>query len=184
MHTLSPRHALLALLLTLTACGSSLGSFQITEESNEATVMGGAGSVLDALPVKNLFPPMQLTINLEDELDQQDAGPAKAVYLEALQMTITDTAQPQGDTDNFDFVNKINVFVESSKSGSALERKQVATLSDVPKGQTLVSFDTDDSIDLKPYIEQGIKLTTEGTGEVPDDDTSLKAIVTLEVKLL
>ena len=58
-------------IATLTACGSAgIGSFDITEESTEATITGGAENPLDLLPVDNLFPPMTLTVNLEEELEE------------------------------------------------------------------------------------------------------------------
>ena len=172
-------------IATLTACGSAgIGSFDITEESTEATITGGAENPLDLLPVDNLFPPMTLTVNLEEELEEQNAEGAKAIFLQDLEMVITDTEQPEGDTDNFDFVDEVNVFVESTKSGTTLEKKQIATLENVPEGQTSVSFTTENDVNLKPYVEEGMKLTTAGSGEVPEDDTSLKAIVTLTVQVL
>jgi|GEM_PF-2261663 hypothetical protein len=184
------KHVLLALAiiasLSLLACGSAgIGSFDVTEESSEAVITGGGGSPLgDLLPVNNLFPPMTLMINLEEELEEQNAEGAKAIFLQDLEMVITDTEQPEGDTDNFDFVDEVNVFVESTKSGTTLEKKQIATLKDVPEGQTSVSFTTEKDVNLKPYVEEGMKLTTAGSGEVPEDDTSLKAIVTLTIQVL
>jgi len=183
-HLIITAAALLA--LSLAACGSAgIGSFDITEESSEAVIMGGTSSPFgDLLPVDNLFPPMTLTINLEEELEEQNAEGAKAIFLQDLQMQITDTQQPDGDTDNFDFVDEVNVYVESTKSGTTLEKKQIATLKDVPEGQTTVSFTTESDVNLKPYVEEGMKLTTEGSGEVPEDNTSLKAIVTLTIQVL
>ena len=184
------KHVLLALAiiasLSLLACGSAgIGSFDVTEESSEAVITGGGGSPLgDLLPLNNLFPPMTLMISLEEELEEQNAEGAKAIFLQDLEMVITDTEQPEGDTDNFDFVDEVNVFVESTKSGTTLEKKQIATLENVPEGQTSVSFTTENDVNLKPYVEEGMKLTTAGSGEVPEDDTSLKAIVTLTIQVL
>ena len=168
--------------LALTPGCDNIGSVTFTETSQEAVVDGGGlGS---ALPVNDLLPPMRLNVNLEEELDQQDAGPAEAVYLEALSLQITDTARPEGDTDDFDFIDEVEVYVESRQDDSELERRRVATLSDVPEGATTVDFQTDSDVDLKPYIEQGVLLVTEGSGEVPDDDTSFEAVVTMRAELL
>lgn len=175
--------AALAAILTLTSC-DALTSFEITEESAEATVEGSNLGVVDALPVDALLPPLTLDVDLEEELDAQDAGPASAVRLTALSMTVTDTARPDGDEDSLDFIDTVTVYVESADADSALEPRQIATLDMIPEGATEVDFAVDDAVDLKPYIEEGIRLTTQGSGEVPEDDTSLKAIVTLTVELL
>lgn len=172
------------LIATLGACGENFGDITFTEESQEAIVMGSSGGLLNMLPTNNLLPPLKLEIDLQEELDSQNAGPAKAVYLDALALTITPTSMPEGDTDNFDFVDKVDVYVESTKSGSSLPKKQVAVLENVPQGKTTVDFTVIEDVDLKPYIEEGVRLTTTGNGEVPPDDTSFKAIVTIRAELL
>ena len=169
--------------LLLCGCGDKgFGSFTFTETSQEATVQGGGLGTL--LPVDNLLPPLRLTIDLEEELESRDASGADGVYLTGLAMEITDTAMADGDVDDFDFIDEVNVFVESTSQGSSLDSIQIATLRDVPSDAMRVEFDVDDSIDLKPYIEEGIRLTTKGSAEVPEDDTSLQALVTLTVDVL
>ncbi len=172
--------ALLAAVALLVGC-DNIGSFDITEESQEVVVDGGPS--LGNLPVNNLLPPVPLTINLQEELEERNADGAQAVYLTDLRMEITDTAIGQNDEDNFDFVDTIEVYVESRDANTSLEPRQIATLNDVPEGQMEVTFDTDEDVDLKPYIEEGIRLTTEGQGSVPEDDTSLRAIVTVTVEV-
>ncbi len=178
------KYALIPLIMLLTSCGGNLGSFTFTEESQEALVMGGGNGLLEQLPTQNLLPPLSLDINLENELEQQDAGPAQAVYLDALSLDITPTSEPGDDTDNFDFIDSVDVFVESTQNNSSLMRQKIAELKDVPTGQRTVDFTIIEGIDLKPYVEEGVRLTTEGSGEVPPDDTSLKAVVTIRVDLL
>lgn len=180
------RQILFALLLPLsiTACNGNFGDVTFTEESQEALVMGASGNILSMLPTQNLLPPLRLQIDLEEELQSQDAGPAKAVYLDALSLEITPTAQPEGDTDNFDFIDTVDVYVESTSENSSLQKTKVATLADVPTGQTSVDFNVIEGVDLKPFVEEGIRLTTSGSGEVPPDDTTLKAIVTIRAEIL
>lgn len=177
---------LLVLLTSLTACGGTggLGSFTITEESQESVVQGGGGGILGMLPFNNFFPPLQLNIDLQSELDARDAGPAKAIYLDRLRVVTTPTEQPQGDADNFDFVDEITVFVESTKSNTALQKVQIAEIKMVPAGATTMEFSVDRSVNLKPYVEEGIRLTTQGKGEQPPDNVSLKAILDLNIDLL
>ncbi len=189
MHTMPTiYHALIALaLITLPLGGcvdGDLGSFTFTQESEEVVIQGRAGGLLQMLPINNLFPPMDLPINLEAQLEAQDAGPAKAVYLRALHLQITDTAQPEGDTDDFNFVREVRVFVEPTRSGSSLTRRQLAHVVDPGSALTRLDFVVDQNVDLKPYIEQGVRLTTEGRGDSPPDEVSLIAVTTLRVNLL
>lgn len=170
------------MFLSVIACGDDLTSITFTEQSQEAVVMGRAGIMLP-LPI-NVIPAMTLNINLQDELDAQSAGAAKAVYLDAIDLKITDTKIADGDTDSFDFIKKVEVYVESTKSSTQLQKVKIATISEVPKGQTTISLQTESNIDLKPYIEEGVRLTTSGSGDVPPDDVSLVAIVTLKVQIL
>jgi hypothetical protein len=177
---------LLVLLTSLTACGGTggLGSFTITEESQESVVQGGGGGLLGMLPFNNFFPPLQLQIDLQSELDARDAGPAKAIYLDRLRVVTTPTEQPQGDTDNFDFVDEITVFVESTRSSTALQKVQIAQIKMVPAGATTMEFSVDRSVNLKPYVEEGIRLITQGKGKQPPDNVSIKAILDLNIDLL
>jgi hypothetical protein len=54
----------------------------------------------------------------------------------------------------------------------------------VPEGQTSLDLETDDTIDLKPYAQEGIVITTAGEGTVPQDDVSVIGTVTVEVQTL
>ena len=164
------------------ACGEDLTSFEINERSQEAVVMGRPGPSLP-LPI-DVIPPMQLEVDLEEELNAQSAGPAKGVYLSALDLEVTPTKIGPQDTDDLDFIQSIEVYVESTKPGSTLTRVKVAQLSPVPKGKQRVSLKTESDLNLKPYIEEGVRLTTRGQGTVPPDDVSLVALVTMRVQLL
>lgn len=178
--------ALTLAALTLAACGGTggLGSFNITEESQESIVEGRGGGILDMLPFDNFFPPLQLDFDLQSELNARDAGPAQAIYLERLRVVTTPTEQPAGDTDNFDFVEEVTVFVESNKSSSTLQKVKIAEIKMVPQSTTTMEFKVDSSVNLKPYVEEGIRLTTQGKGEQPQDNVSLKAILDLNIDLL
>ena len=169
---------LLALLVTLLAgCGDNLGSFTFDEESQEVVVEGS--NVPVDLP-GNALSVFKLNVNLEHELEKRDAKGAKAVYLEALALKITDTEVGSDDTDNFDFLDNVTIYVNADGQ----ERKQLAILDPVPEGQQRVSFDVDSSIDLKPYIQEGMNLETEATGNKPEDNVSFKAVTTIRVDVL
>jgi hypothetical protein len=187
MKITSPLSALLlSAILLLTACGGTggLGSFTITEESQESVVEGRGGGILGMLPLNNFFPPLKLDFDLQAELESRDVGPAQAIYLERMRIVTTPTEQPAGDTDNFDFVEEVTVFVESNKSNSTLKKVQIAEIKMVPQSATTMEFKVDSSDNLKPYVEEGIRLTTQGKGDQPPDNVSLKAILDLNIDLL
>lgn len=170
---------LLTLALVSLGCGDGgIGSFTFTEDSQETTVEG-AGMLGGVLP-DSAIDVFKLNINLEQELEKRDAKGAKAVYLTELELRITDTEEPEGDTDNFDFLDSITIDVAADD----LESRQLATLDPVPEGERSVFLNVDDEIDLKPYIEAGMQLDTNASGSRPADDTSLKVVATIRVKVL
>jgi len=174
---------LIICVLPFASCASCKpGSFTIERKSAES-VVDGSPSVL-GLPVVNVLPPMKIDFDLQQELESHDAKGAKSVFLQDLTLKITDTKQPDGDTDNFDFLDHVDVYIESTKDGTDLEKVKIASLADIPSGSQTATFAVEQDVDLKPYIEEGVRLTTKGQGQAPEDDTSLLADVTVLVKVL
>lgn len=163
--------AALGLLLLHSAC-SGIGSFTIERQSDEKTVEGSlAGQLGNASPFAN---PFQFNINLERELEKRDADGAKRVALDDLVFTVTD------DSDNFDFLDTIEVFADAD----GLDRKRIAWKDPVPEGKKEFSFEVDDGVNLKPYVEKGMKLQSEVEGSRPPEDRSFKAIIRLRIDTL
>jgi hypothetical protein len=168
----------LASAVVLSGCGG-LDLFAIEAPIEEQTVMGspvgGAlGTVVD----------IPLNVNLEQETEARDAGPVDAVTLTSLTLRITETEEPEGDDDDFDFLDAADVFVESRQAGSELPRERVAQLDPVPDGQRTIAFETFEDVNLKPYIEQGAKLTSSASGSAPPDDVSFAGMAVLQVEVL
>ena len=176
---------LLSLLVFATACGDagSIIGFTFEEETDEVVVDGRPSTPIE-LPLADFFPPLNLEVDLSEELAARDTGPASGVYLTGLDMVITDTEIADGDSDDFDFIDTIDVYVESTKEGTELTRTKIASLADVPVDQTTVSFTVEEDFNLKDYVDEGMRLTIDGAGQPPEDDTSLKSIVELRVTLL
>ncbi len=171
---------LAAVVLTafVSGCGDGLVSFTFSQDSQEVTVQG---SGLGQLPIKNPFgEPLKLNINLQQQLNKHDASGASGVFLQDLKLKITDTKMPPGDTDNFNFLDSLNIYA----SAKDMDRKLVATIKDVPRDKQTISLNTKDKVNLKAYVEKGMKLEAEASGSVPDDDTSLKAVATIRVEVL
>ena len=176
--------ALLAalMMMTVTSC-SELGAVSVTRDTGESVVMGRSGGLLDNVLPVNVIPAMKLNFDLQNELQKQNADGANAVYLTDLTLMVTESEEPEGDEDNFDFLDEIKVYVESSDKNSSLPRQLIAERVPVPEGTRSFALDVDDTIDLKPYAEEGIRLTTSGSGEFPPDNTSVKGQVTLSIDI-
>jgi hypothetical protein len=162
---------------------TGVGDFTVTRDTDEVVIEGQANPLDDVLPVK-VVPDLALDFDLQNELEEQDAKGAKAVYLTALELRTTETSLEEGDEDTFDFLNRVEFYVESADQDSTLEKKRIASMDPVPEGQTSLDLETDDTIDLKPYAQEGIVITTAGEGTVPQDDVSVIGTVTVEVQTL
>ncbi|MBO6940017.1 MAG: hypothetical protein JJ863_33915 [Deltaproteobacteria bacterium] len=166
-------------LLFVVACGV-VTPYTITRPVPEQTVEGSPlGAVLPGVEI-----PIPLEIDLEAEADAQNAGPVQTVTLEALRLDITTTAEPAGDTDDWDFVDSVVIYVESSEPGSALARREVARLDPTPNGVRQLEMDTDTSVNLRPYVDEGARLTATVRGRAPADDVSYDGVVTLGLSFL
>lgn len=182
---MTTRILLIAIALLFTGCQNctGVGSFTVTRDTEEVIVEGSNSPLNDLLPA-NVIPALELDFDLQGELEQQDAKGAQAVYLNGLVLRITETSLAEGDEDDFDFLERVEFFVESADRSSDLERVSIAILDPVPDGLTELDLETDDSINLKPYAQEGIVLTSSGRGEVPPDDVSIAAEVTIEIDTL
>lgn len=128
--------------------------------------------------------PIALTVDIAAETAARDTGPAKAVRLAGLYLEITTTEEPSGDTDNFDFLDQTELFVESAQSGSSLPRVRIAEVANVPKGVRRIDFVTHSDVDLLPYINEGARLSGSATGTPPPDDVSFDGVATLTIEVL
>lgn len=169
-------------VLMLSACtAEDLSGFEIEQQSKRVTVKGVPGN--RPLPV-NAIPSIPLTLDLQSELQAQNSDNAKAVFLRLLVLKITEKSMPDGDEDTFDFVKTIDIYVEPTNPDSSLPKIKVADTQTVPKGVQSLTLAVDDTVDLKPYIDEGLTFTTKTTGTLPPDDVSLRATVTVRVRIL
>src|SRR5690606_23267417 len=117
--------ALLLMVLTLGACG--IAAFTINEESEVIEIQGQGTSLLG---LGELFPSrIPLTVNLQQELQAQDADGAKAVYLSDLTFALEDDSQES----DFDFIDEVTITIESTRSGSNLPRVELAWRAPAPE---------------------------------------------------
>lgn len=157
----------------------SLVSFPVVYELPEQTVEGNLlGGLLGSL----LPLPIELDVDLEAETRARDTGPAQHVYLTEFRLFVTPTAESSGDRDDFSFLDSIEVYVESRRSGSSLPRRRIAHLDPVPDARDL-ALQLDD-VDLIDYVNEGALLTATASGRQPLDDVTFAGRLELVVEVL
>lgn len=153
-------------LIAIAACaGCSIADFDITQSVPEQRVQG---SPLPG-PLAALFP-LPLDLDLSSRIQERDSGPIDRITIASLSLTITDTARPGGDTDDWLFVESVRVFVKSSLQDSPLPRVEIAKV-DAPAAGTTLAFDVT-GVNLKPYVDEGSTVESEGSGMLPPDDVT------------
>ena len=164
------------------AVGAGCGAirFDISQAVPEQRVMG---NVLGALLGSFLPSPFALTVNLEQETKARGTGPAQSAGLKALSFRVTNIANPPRSTDNFDFVDRIEIFIESSKSGSTLTKQKIADLLMVPRGATTLNLQCYPNVDLVPYINEGSRISSTASGRTPAQDVTFDGLITIEIRV-
>jgi hypothetical protein len=154
--------ALLCSWVVIAGCG--ITDFTITQPVPEQRV---DGSGIPDLPISGLFE-IPLDLDLQAQIEKQATGPIDSITLASLTLSITPADQPSGD---WSFVDEIHVFVRSSQDGSALPRVEIASVV-APGPVVRMEFEVDESIDLKPYVDEGSLVESEAQGTVPADDVT------------
>jgi hypothetical protein len=161
------------LLASVTGC--SIADFDVDQSVPEQHVRGTSIPG----PLTALFP-LPISLDIESQIKARDTGPIDSITLASLALTITPTDRPTGDADDWAFVNQVEVFVESTRSGSTLPRVKVANIS-MPGAVQTMAFSVESSVNLKPYVDEGSKVESTGSGTAPSDDVSYdgKAVFTV-----
>jgi len=162
-------------LLVFSGC-SDLLSFTIEEESGERKIEGNrAANMLGQIDLEQN--PFQFDIDLERELEQRDADGASGVFLENLEFTLDTESGSEG---NFDFLDSVTVVANAE----GRDEVEIGEANPVPEGRKRFALDVDSTVDLKPFVERGLQLRTEVEGRPPEEDRTLKALITLRVEIL
>ena len=164
-------------------CFIALSGCGLTEISVEGDIgeQQVAGDPLGGL-LGDVFTPIPLEIDVNAALAAQDLKIIKAVFLDTIVLDITDTGNQNGE-DNFDFIDTIDIFASSSARAD-LPRILIGTLSRDNDGATSITIEGVEDADIKDYIEAGMDIETEVTGNAPSTDTTFDGIVTVTVKAL
>jgi len=185
---LLPSRRVLLQVSLLGVAGAALGAesgcgairFDIGQAVPEQRVMGSAlGALLGAF----LPSPFALTVNLEQETKARGTGPAQSAGLKALSFRLTNVPNPPRSSDNFDFVDRVEIFVESAKSGSSLSKQKIADLLTVPRGVTTLNLQCYPMVDLVPYINEGARISSTASGKTPPQDVTFDGQITIEIRV-
>jgi len=167
------RHVRFALAAVLSFSAGSAGcgvlDFDI-EQPVDAQTIPGTGV---PAPLAEIFP-LPLSIDLESKIEMKNLGPIDSVTLSSLALQITSR---DGD---WAFVTRIDVSVESAKSGSKLPSVQIASAASVG-AMRIMTFGIKTGVNLKPYIDEGTKVVSRCTGVLPTHDVTFdgKAVFTV-----
>ena len=152
-------------VVVLALCaGCGVADFDVTQNIPQQEIQG---SPLPG-PLATLFP-VPLNVDISQQIKQQDTGPISSVTLKSLSLTIR-----SGGPD-WSFVSEIDVFVSSSKQGSALPKVQVAHTTS-PGKVTTIHFVIEPGVNLQPYIDEGSQVDGQSMGNAPTMTTDYDGV--------
>jgi len=170
----------LPLLIPILLCGCGALDFDVQQGVPEQRVTGSLAGALFGTLIPSPFP---LTIDLAQETKARNTGPVKAAGLKSLTFAITNTAS-SGSVHDFSFVQTVDIYIESTKSGTTLTRQKIADLPSPPGAQTTLSLRTYPDINLLPYINEGSRITSMASGTVPPNDVTFNGQIVVHVNTL
>lgn len=170
-----PRLLLPALAaIALAGCGDVL-AFDLYAAVDEFTVPGDPHLHHGNAPLeKAQVPPIEIQIG---------AVQAGSIHLSALRLYITETSiVPASDTDDLEFLTRVEVLVSPTTAGSQLPVLAVAEWKGpATPDMSEVVLVVEDQYDLSPYVAEGFQLDLRTEGVVPYDDVSLAGEVVFRV---
>ncbi len=180
MHAKTLCRLLLVLAAPLLLSCSGL-EFDVSRELPEQRL---EGNVLSEV-LEGIFEnPITFDVNVQAETAARDTGPAQSAHMQSLTLRITETAETEGDEDNFNFLETVDIYIESAEQDSSLPRKKIAELPEITPDQKRLEFITDQSVNLLPYANEGAVITSEASGSPPPDEVSFAGSYTIRIIVL
>ncbi len=149
--------------------------FDLARDVPEQTLVGSPIPI----PLQSAFP-FAMDLNLSENIAKFETKRPIRVVLASLELTVTPSSMPAGDSDNFGFIDELDVFISSSTEGTQLPRVEIAHATK-PGAVDVMTFEVDSTIDLRPYIGEMAKVDAIGRGMLPSDDVSFdgRGVVTV-----
>lgn len=165
-----------SLLTAVLVVAATCGGLDNVLVHAEAQTKVPAGGPLDPLLGQIDFLGDFTSFDISDTQEFQNKGYTRdqidSVHLNTFTLKATD---PQDA--NFDFLDKISFFAESD----GLPRVEIARLDPVPEGAAELDLEVLD-VDLVDYATaESMSITTEASGHLPSEETTIDAKVELDV---
>lgn len=123
-------------------------------------------------------------LNVEWKTTQAPTDTTGATWVALSALTLTAEAPADGSaTPCWDFVDSVTVSIESNTQGSTLPPVQVAHAT-TPGCVTTLTLDTEPSIDLGPYVNQGFTLVVTAHGIPPAQNVTFHGSYTVTLSVL
>lgn len=151
----------LALVICVTACG--VADFDVSQPVPEQKIDGAPlGGLLGG------FFQFPLMLNIQADIQSMHTGPIDSVTLSSLVLdTKADAAQSCAAGATWSFVTSVDLYIESTKSGTTLQKMKLATAS-MPGDTTHLSFTpTSPKVNLIGYVNEGSQITAMASGTAP-----------------
>lgn len=156
--------------LSLCSC-SSLLSFDV-DSSGTSKIPKGTGGLLGGLPGFSTFGNFDFSQSSEFKNQNTNKSHISECHVTKLSLKVID---PMGN--DLSFLTKLDFFIEAPN----LPQKHIAGSSTFPKGQASVDL-TLDNVDIAAYAKSdSFSITTQGSGQSPQVDTTLQADIRLNI---
>jgi hypothetical protein len=150
-----------AAALLMAGCGAL--DFDVSEPIPQQRIPGDPVAAMAGALLGNAFPTaFNFNIDLKAQQQAHDTGPIDSVHTKSLSLTI-DAMSP---TQNFDWLDEAHISIMAN----GLPTKEIAHIMPVPKGAKTINFTVDGSVDVKPYIDKGITVSTQATAHATAQD--------------
>jgi len=158
----------------------SLGALATCQNiDNFEVAVGGKGTIPKGNLIDELLSAVNLdelqSVDLTNELKNQGVTKEDVDSVRLLRFSLS-IEGPPGAT--FDFLESITFYVETQ----GVPRAVLARIEAVPAGATELTLDVEEALELKPYVvAPSMKITSEVKGTRPDQDTTVRADLALDV---
>lgn len=170
------------LCVAITTCNGDTLAFDISQTIPEQVIPGDPVANASALAIAP-GPDGGLSLHFTASVSPVSIDGIASLGLKTLQLGITSTHEPAGDTDCWDFLYSAAVSIESTLEGTSLAPAPVASVSQPGCTRTL-TFTPGGGLDLLPYAREGFRVVIDVTGVPPADDVSFDGRVVMRAGVL
>lgn len=155
-------------------CSFAVG-FDLPYDVPELTVPGDPAAHASATPYDGSTAPFAIDVDLSQAVRPSQASSVSTVRLASITFTITNASGC------FDFVDTVELSIESTKAGSTLPPAVVATGAHPGCVETVALVPT--TLNVRPYLVEGASVRVTGSGVPPANAVTFDGHVVLHATL-